>query len=58
MKRDTRSKLKAASQEEILQKWKEDFKNQLGNPPEITDNPTEEIINEQLSITLRHFTED
>ena len=36
----SRAKLKAASQEERLQKWKEHFKYLLGYPPEITDKPT------------------
>ena len=39
-----RIKLKVASQEERLQKWKEHFKNLLGNPPEITDKPTEKKL--------------
>ena len=51
-----RSKLNATSQEKRLQKWKEHFKNQLGNLPKITDKPTEEIINGQLDIKLEHFT--
>ena len=38
---------KATSQEERLQKWKEHFKNQLGNSPEIIDKPSKEIINGQ-----------
>ena len=33
-------KTKISSQEEILIKWKEHFKNLLGNPPEITENLT------------------
>ncbi len=41
-----RSKLKAANQEERLQKWKEHFKNLLGNPPEVTDKPIKEITHE------------
>ena len=51
-KNTSKSKLKAAIQDR-LQKWKEDFKNLLGNPPEMT-----EIIHGQLNIKLGHFTED
>ena len=39
-KGSSRAKLKAASREERLQKWKEHFKNLLGNIPDITDKPT------------------
>ena len=35
-----KAKLKYASQEERLLKWKEHFNNLLGNPPAITDEPT------------------
>ena len=37
-KSSKRAKLKVASKEEKLQKWKEHFKNLLGNPLEIIDN--------------------
>ena len=53
-----RLKLKAASQQEKLQKKKEYFKSLLGNPPEITDSHTEEIINDQQDIKYEHFTEN
>ena len=39
-----REKLKAASQHERLQQWKEHFKNLLGSPPEITDKPYEKLL--------------
>ena len=55
-KSTSRSKLKATSQEERHWKWKEHFKHRLRNPPKITDNPTEKIINSQ-QIKLGHFTE-
>ena len=57
-KSSLRAKLKAASQEERLQKWKGYFKNLLGNPPEIMDEPTEEIIHVQLDIKLGQFMEE
>ena len=34
----------AASQEEILQKWKEHFKNLLGNHPEVTDKSIKKLL--------------
>ena len=34
-----RAKLKAPSQEEQIQMWKEHFKNLLGNSPKVTDKP-------------------
>ena len=43
-------KLKAASQEERHQKWKEHFTNIVENPLETIDKPTKEIINSQLDI--------
>ena len=52
------SKLKAASQEDRLLKWKEHFKNLLGNPPKITDKNIQKISNSQLDIKLGHFTID
>ena len=36
-----RARLKAATQEEKLDQWKEHFKNLLRNPSEITNTPTE-----------------
>ena len=40
-----RIKLKAASQEEQIQMWKEHFKNLLGNYPKVTDKSIRKIIN-------------
>ena len=45
-------KLKAASQEERRHKWKEYFKNLLGNTFKITDKPNQKIIYEQLDIKI------
>ena len=57
-KSTSRTNLKAASQEQIRHKWKEHYKNLLGNPPEITDKqPKTKIINGQLDMKLRQFTE-
>ena len=53
-----RAKLKAAHQEERIQKWKEHFKNLLGNFPKVTGKPITKIINNQLDIKLGHFTQE
>ena len=50
-----RAKLKADSQEERIQMWKEHFKNLLGNSPKVTDKPVMKIINNQLDIKLGQF---
>ena len=51
-KRTSSAKLKDASQEKSFQKWKENFKNLIVNPPEITDKPIQKIIASQLDIIL------
>ena len=53
-----RAKLKVVGQEERLLKLKEHFKNLFGNPPEITDKLTEEIIHSKLNFKFGHFIED
>ena len=45
-----RAKLKAASQEERLLRWKEHFKDLLENSPDVTDKPIPKIINSQVDI--------
>ena len=57
-KSTSRAKLKAVSHEERLKKWKEHFKNRLGNPPEVTDKPFKKFINSKLDVQLQHFTEE
>ena len=52
MKSISRTKPKAASQEERLQKGKEHFKNLFRNPPEVTDKSIKKIINYQLDVKL------
>ena len=56
----SKAKLKVASQEERLQKWKKKkhFQNLLRNSSEITDKPIQKIINGKLNIKLRQFTEE
>ena len=50
-----RAKLKAAGQEERIQKWKEHFKNLLGKSVKVTDEPIMKIIRNQLNIKLGKF---
>ena len=57
-KRASRAKLKAACQEERIQKWKEHFKNLLGNPTKVTHKPIQKITNRQLDIKPGQFTEE
>ena len=54
----SRAKLKAASQEERINLWKEHFKNLLGKSPKVTDKPITKIINNQLDIKLGQFTQE
>ena len=57
-KNTSREKLKAACQEERPQKWKEHFKNLLGNPSKITGKPIQKIINGQRDIWLWQSTKE
>ena len=50
-----RAKLKAVNQEESHQKWKEHFKNLLGNSFKVSNKPINKIIYSQLDIKLGHF---
>ena len=52
-----KSKLKANSQTERLNKWKEHFENLLGKAPNVSDNEIETIIDQPLNIKLGNFTE-
>ena len=54
----SRTKLKAASQEERIHFWKEYFKNLVGNSPKVTDKPITKIINNQLDIKLGQFPQE
>ena len=55
-KNTLRVKLKAASQEERMQKWKERFQNLLGNSSKDSDKPIIKVINCQLDIKQGQFT--
>ena len=51
-------KLKVASQQERVKLWEQHFKNLLGSPPKITDEPITRIISKQLNIKLGPFTKE
>ena len=55
-KSTAKAKLKAASQLERVKMWEQHFKNLIGNPPKITDQPITRIISKQLDIKLGPFT--
>ena len=57
-KSTAKAKLKAASQQERVKLWEQHFKNLLGNPPEITDEPNTRIISKQLDVKLGPFTKE
>jgi len=50
------SKIRAASQEERLKKWKDHFQNLLGKPPRVTDTAIKTIVNHELDIKRGNFT--
>ena len=52
------AKLKAASQQERVKLWEQHFKNLLGSPPKITDEPITRIISKQLDVKLGPFTKE
>ena len=51
-------KLKAANQQERIKLWKQHFKNLLGNPPKVMNEPITRIISKQLDIKLGLFTKE
>ena len=57
-KSTVKAKLKATSQEEPMQLWKQHFENLLGNPLEVTHEPIMRIISKQLDIKLGQFTQE
>ena len=52
-----KDKLKATSQEEQIQLWKEHFENLLRNPPKVTHEPIKRIFCKQLDIKPGQFTQ-
>ena len=57
-KSTAKAKLKATSQEERIQLWKQHFGNLLGNPQKVTHEPITRIISKQLDIKLGQFTQE
>ena len=57
-KNTMRAKPKAASQEEQIHQWKQHFKNLLGKPPKVTDEPITKIMSNQLDIKVGQFTQE
>ena len=54
-KSTAKAKLKATSQEERIQLWKQHFENLLGNP---SKEPITRIMSKQLHIKLGQFTQE
>ena len=57
-KSTARAKLKATSQEEQTQLWKQNFENLLGNRLKVTHEPITRIISKQLDIKLGEFMQE
>ena len=57
-KSTAKAKLKAASQQERVKLWEQHFKNLLGSPPKITDEPITWIISKQLDIKQGPFAKE
>ena len=57
-KSTAKAKLKATSQEERIQQWKQHFENLLRNLPKVTHEPIMRIIIYQLDIKLGQFTQE
>ena len=57
-KNTAKAKLKATSQEERIQLWKQHFDNLLGTPPKVTHEPITRIISKQLDIKLGQFMDE
>ena len=57
-KSTAKAKLKATSQEEQIQLWKQHFENLLRNPLKVTQEPITRIISNQLDIKLGQFTQE
>ena len=53
-----KAKLKATSQQERIQLWKQHFENLLRKPPKVTHEPITRIISKQLDIKLGQFTQE
>ena len=57
-KKSPKSKLKAKTQSERIELWKNHFQSLLGNEPSVNDQPMENIIENELDICTNDFTMD
>ena len=57
-RRTLRAKLKATNQEERIHKWKDHFKNLLGNSPKVTHKSIKKIIDCQQDTKLAQFMKE
>ena len=57
-KSTAKAKLKATSQEEQIQLWKQHSENLLRNLPKVTHEPITRIISKQLDIKQGQFTQE
>ena len=55
-KSNVKAKLKATSQKERIQLWKQHFENLHGKPPKVTHELITKIMSNQLNIKLGQFT--
>ena len=56
-KKTTKAKIKASSQKDRINKWKNHFSNLLGKSPTVTDSTIEKIIDQELPIKTGQFEE-
>ena len=57
-KSSAKAKLKATSQEERIQLWKQHFEHLLRNPLKVPHEPITRIISRQLDIKRGYFTQE
>ena len=57
-KSTAKAKLKATSQEEQIQPWKQYFENLLRNPPKFIHEPIKRTICKQWNIKLEQFPQE
>ena len=58
IKSTAKAKLKATSQEERIQLWKQHFENLLRNLQKVTYEPITRFISKQLDIKLRQYMQE
>ena len=57
-KSTAKAELKATSQEEQINLWKQHFENLLGKPPKVTEEAITKIIINQIDIKLEQFMQE